>query len=43
MGDYDNRSNEKGKEFANLNDNSNILISQLVEKLSDEERTTSER
>lgn len=30
---------EEGKrEFANLNENSNILISQLVEKLSEEER-----
>ena len=30
---------EKGKkEFANLNENSNVLISQLVEKLSEEER-----
>lgn len=30
---------EKGRnEFEKLNDNSNILISQLVEKLSDEER-----
>ena len=30
---------EKGKsEFANLNDNSNSLISQLVKKLSEEER-----
>lgn len=30
---------EKGKrEFAKLNDNSNSLISQLIEKLSDEER-----
>ena len=30
---------EKGKrEFANLNDNSNRLISQLIEKLSEEER-----
>src|SRR6266498_865518 len=29
---------EKGKrEFANINNNSNILISQLIEKLSDEE------
>jgi len=30
---------EKGKrEFANLNENSNILIVQLIEKLSEEER-----
>ena len=30
---------EKGRnEFTNLNENSNILISQLVEKLSEEER-----
>lgn len=30
---------EKGKkEFASLNENSNILISQLIEKLSDKER-----
>ena len=30
---------EKGKrEFAKINDNSNILISQLIEKLSEEER-----
>jgi len=30
---------EKGKhEFANLNENSNVLISQLIEKLSEEER-----
>lgn len=30
---------EKGKrEFAKLNENSNILISQLIEKLSEEER-----
>ncbi len=30
---------EKGnREFANINNNSNILISQLIEKLSDEER-----
>jgi DNA-binding MarR family transcriptional regulator len=30
---------EKGKkEFASLNENSNILISQMIEKLSDEER-----
>jgi DNA-binding MarR family transcriptional regulator len=30
---------EKGsQEFANLNENSNILISQLVERLSEEER-----
>jgi DNA-binding MarR family transcriptional regulator len=30
---------EKGKhEFANLNENSNVLIFQLVEKLSEEER-----
>lgn len=30
---------EKGKkEFANLNNNSNMLISQLIEKLSQEER-----
>ncbi len=32
-------STEKGKrEFANLNENSNILIVQLIEKLSEEER-----
>ena len=31
---------EKGKrEFASLNDNSNHLITQMIEKLSDEERT----
>lgn len=31
---------EKGKkEFSTLNGNSNVLISQLIEKLSDEERT----
>jgi DNA-binding MarR family transcriptional regulator len=30
---------EKGKrEFARLNDNSNLLISQMIEKLSEEER-----
>ena len=30
---------DKGKrEFANLNENSNILVSQLIEKLSEEER-----
>jgi|SRR5215208_433315 len=30
---------EKGKrEFANLNENSNLLISQMIEKLSDAER-----
>jgi DNA-binding MarR family transcriptional regulator len=30
---------EKGKrEFAKLNDNSNLLISQMIEKLSEEER-----
>ena len=30
---------EKGKrEFANLNDNSNLLISQMIEKLSEEEQ-----
>lgn len=30
---------EKGrKEFANINDNSNLLISQLIEKLSEAER-----
>ena len=30
---------EKGKrEFARLNDNSNILISQMIEKLSEEEQ-----
>lgn len=30
---------EKGKrEFSNLNDNSNLLISQLIEKLSEQER-----
>lgn len=30
---------EKGKkEFAKINDNSNVLISQLIEKLSEEER-----
>ena len=30
---------EKGKrEFANLNENSNILIAQMIEKLSEEER-----
>lgn len=32
-------STEKGRrEFSSLNDNSNILISQLIEKLSEEER-----
>lgn len=31
---------EKGKrEFAKLNDNSNLLISQMIEKLSEEERS----
>jgi DNA-binding MarR family transcriptional regulator len=30
---------EKGKrEFAKLNDNSNLLISQMIEKLSEEEQ-----